>query len=824
VKTHTSERVRSFTAVTAVTAIVAVGTAVAVVSAIAWTASVSSQRRHDLAATTAGVRFAINLAVDRSTNVVDIVDALVQARPNLTNAELEAELGVVDIGANYPGSLAFAYVERVRPSALESYRRAVANDPPLGIPQIFLDPTGTVASSSDSDLCLTRLTVSEPGRHLAVLNQNLLPRVTTYLSPAFNWCGRQSMARLASSISSGDPLVLSAGSLLNRYGVTAHATAAARAAWRSLFLIINPVYQSESSLKTPAEHRRAFSGFAVGVFSAAEIVSSATTTAEHASVLIGYATKPFPAAVLYETGLDPPTTRGFTAASRSDDQWIVRVNLGSHSGAMSPLDEGLVVLAVGLVITALLAVLVTVLVRSRRSALVQVDQRTSELRYQALHDALTGLPNRLLIGDRARDLVERATSERTTVAVLFIDLDDFKMVNDTLGHRAGDELLIELAERLRAALPPSATIGRLGGDEFVVVHAGGSNENLVQLATDLQNAIHEPFRLGVDGRSLFTMSASIGIATGVNSDSDALFRDADIALYRAKELGKGCHVMFRAEMHEAAQHKLALELELRQAFEQRQFLLLYQPIVDLRTGKIKGLEALLRWRHPTRGIVSPAEFIGVLEASELIIDVGRFVLHEACRQARAWHEAGHQVEISVNVAARQLRYDSLLDDVREACDDAAFDAQSLVLEVTESMLLLDTEGTARRLRALKALGIRIAIDDFGTGYSSLSYLREFPVDILKIDQSFVAQVDEDGGFFLDALVHLGRALGLSTVAEGIERRSQLAHLQYEQCDSGQGFLLSKPLTAEAATMLLGKSRSLFADLLPGPLTRARGRS
>ena len=309
--------------------------------------------------------------------------------------------------------------------------------------------------------------------------------------------------------------------------------------------------------------------------------------------------------------------------------------------------------------------------------------------------------------------------------------------------------------------------------------------------------------MGRASKANLSTSASIGVAAGLRDSPEELLRDADIAMYKAKSLGKNCHVVFEQEMHEVVKKQLALETDLPEAFANGQLFLVYQPIVDLTTGLPRDVEALLRWRHPERGVVGPLEFIPVLESSELIVEVGRFVLTEACRQVKAWHDLGHLVGVSVNVAPRQLHYDVLIDHVREALQAAGLDPRYLTIEVTESMLMIDSKKTAKRLSALSALGVRIAIDDFGTGYASLSYLREFPADILKIDRSFVAHLATSAGSnFLDALVHLGKSLGLLTIAEGIEQMSQLKHLRHEGCDWGQGFLFSKPLPPEEIAQVI----------------------
>ncbi len=310
-------------------------------------------------------------------------------------------------------------------------------------------------------------------------------------------------------------------------------------------------------------------------------------------------------------------------------------------------------------------------------------------------------------------------------------------------------------------------------------------------------------------------SASIGIATGLYDSPDELLRDADTAMYGAKSMGKNCHVVFRQEMHEALKNQLAMETDLADALAKKEFFLVYQPIVDLETGAPRDVEALLRWRHPERGVLGPLDFIAVLESSDLIIDVGRFVLMEACRQVRTWHNLGRPVGISVNVGARQLRYDVLIEHVREALQSTGLDPRYLTLEVTESTLMVDPKTTAQRLSALSDLGVRIAIDDFGTGYASLSYLQEFPVDTVKIDRSFVAQLDTStGSDFLDALIHLGKSLHLVTIAEGIEEISQLNHVKLQGCHLGQGFLFSKPVPAAEIERIITTARYLVGDPLP----------
>jgi diguanylate cyclase (GGDEF)-like protein/PAS domain S-box-containing protein len=450
---------------------------------------------------------------------------------------------------------------------------------------------------------------------------------------------------------------------------------------------------------------------------------------------------------------------------------------------------------------------VTAAVQDRRrlnDALMLVEEKSGELRFQALHDFLTGLPNRALILDRAEQMLARGRRHHIQVAALFVDLDHFKNINDSLGHAAGDELLKAVAVRLAGAVRDSDTVGRLGGDEFVVLAEGDSlDAGSGLVAQRLLDVLREPFTLHtIEGRPTpYPISASIGIADGDRTQAEDLLRDADLALYKSKAAGRNRYTVFETEMQTALQDRLILEADLRAALDAGQFYLDYQPTFNLFDTSTVGVEALLRWAHPTRGTVAPLQFIATLEDTGLIVPVGRWVLTEACRQGAAWHHDGLPLSVSVNVSARQLEAGSFPHDVTTALADSGLPPGALVIEITESILMRDAEATIARLTSLKATGIRIAIDDFGTGYSSLAYLRQFPVDVLKIDQSFVTGVtnSDQGEALLHTLVQLGKRLGLQTVAEGIETRDQLRTLQLQDCDTGQGFLIAKPMTPAAIT-------------------------
>ncbi len=430
------------------------------------------------------------------------------------------------------------------------------------------------------------------------------------------------------------------------------------------------------------------------------------------------------------------------------------------------------------------------------------------LAHRALHDPLTGLANRQLILDRAEQMLVRSRRTCDPVAAYFIDLDNFKDANDSLGHEAGDKLLQAVAGRLVAMLRASDTVGRLGGDEFVILAEGvslASGSTLV--AERIREVLRNPFCIeGYEGLPI-TVTASIGIASGDRPSAQELLRDADIALYRAKAAGRGCSVLFEPAMQSAAHDRIELKSELDSALANDQFFLLYQPIFDLESVRIRGVEALIRWRHPTRGVLPPDLFIPVLEDSGMIVDVGRWVLDQACAQAASWYDQGFRMTMSVNVSMRQLESDALVDDVRRALTESHLAPSSLIIEVTESSLMRDANATVTRLNRLKEIGVLIAIDDFGTGYSSLAYLRQFPVDVLKIDRSFVATMDgaPESNALIHTLVELGRTLGLETLAEGIAESSQLDGLRNELCDRGQGFIFSRPVEPEAIEAFLFQS-------------------
>ncbi|QIN79351.1 EAL domain-containing protein [Rubrobacter marinus] len=437
----------------------------------------------------------------------------------------------------------------------------------------------------------------------------------------------------------------------------------------------------------------------------------------------------------------------------------------------------------------------------------------NRLAHQAFHDPLTGLPNRALFADRLAHALARlerrgeAPGAKGSVAVLMVDLDNFKVINDSLGHDAGDELLVEVADRLRGCVRPADTVARLGGDEFTLLLEDLSGVGEAALvAKRILAAFVPPFAVG--GQEIF-VTTSVGIApggSGPSGEPEDLLRSADLAMYGAKRSGKAKYEIFDPSMGAEAHARLGLENDLRRAVGNggAEFRVFYQPKVLLETGEIFGFEALLRWRHPERGVVGPDEFIPLAEETGLIVDLGRRVLREACRQAKTWQgEAAPGLVVGVNLSARQFQDPNLVGDVSAVLAETGLAPDSLVLEITESVVMDDAPVAAGTLAALKDLGLRIAVDDFGTGYSSLSYLKRFPVDYLKIDRSFVDRIeDSDVEAIVSAMIDLAAALGLRVIAEGVEEEGQRSRLETLGCELAQGFLFSKPLPALDAARLL----------------------
>jgi len=432
-----------------------------------------------------------------------------------------------------------------------------------------------------------------------------------------------------------------------------------------------------------------------------------------------------------------------------------------------------------------------------------------QVKHLAFHDPLTNLPNRLLFNDRLTLAVAQAHRHAQRLAVLFLDLDRFKVINDSLGHSVGDELLRQVAERIQEHVREGDTVARLGGDEFTLLVPGiTAEEDAAKIARKICEAIHDPF--WIDGRELFvTTSVGVSVYPSDGHDAETLVRNADSAMYRAKEQGRDNYQLYTPAMNAKAIERLSLESRLRQAVANDELELHFQPFIDLKTAELLGAEALLRWRHPDLGLIPPGEFIPIAELSGLIVPIGEWVLRTACAEARKWHEKGFRtLTVSVNLSSRQFQQSDLVSQVTQALDETGLEPNKLDLEITESNAMQNAEHSINTLWGLKKQGVRISMDDFGTGYSSLNYLKRFPIDRIKLDQSFVRDLpsDKDDAAIAMAVIAMGRSLELEVIAEGVETEEQLAFLKGHECDQLQGFLLSKPLTPDAFGRFLDESR------------------
>ncbi|MFZ2752772.1 MAG: EAL domain-containing protein [Lysobacteraceae bacterium] len=435
----------------------------------------------------------------------------------------------------------------------------------------------------------------------------------------------------------------------------------------------------------------------------------------------------------------------------------------------------------------------------------QVQSAKVQLEHLVHHDVLTDLPNRTLLQDRLGQAIELARRQDRQLAVMFMDLDQFKHINDSLGHAVGDQLLQSVAERLMGCVRHLDTISRQGGDEFVLLlpyieHA----EDAAFTAQKILVALAQPHRID---ENTIHIGASIGISIYPDDGQDAetLIKCADSAMYHAKENGRNNYQFFEQGMNVRAVERQFIEGGLRRALELQEFVLHYQPKINLHNGAIVGVEALIRWRHPQRGLLSPVQFVPIAEDCGLILPIGRWVLREACRQARAWQDAGlPPITVAINTSAAEFRADDFLDNLRATLEASRLEPRFLELELTESVLMRDAEATGSVLHALADLGIKLAVDDFGTGYSSLSYLRRFPIDTLKIDQSFVSRMthNPDDAAVVGAVISMAKSLRLRVIAEGVETAEQAAFLQTQHCDEGQGYLFGRPVAAEALASLL----------------------
>jgi diguanylate cyclase (GGDEF)-like protein len=749
------------------------GTALGARAAVSVEHDKSAQARETEATEIAG---ALTLGLRREQDLVVSATALVVGT-GVRDSGIGQWARAVDAFDRYPEVAGLAFVRYVTAADLPAYRAASLAE--------TRRTTGTAGT----------FTVTPPGArpYYCFLLDVATRKATQPVPPGYDVCPATT-ARLLRSRSSGqvsvDPVTFEGSAML--------------------LAVQTPVYSTPSIPPTPAARRAAFVGWLGMSVDPAVVLAAAAVGHDDVSVTMRYVREG--ADVAFSDGRP---ANGRTVVTRDiGDGWFAAIAAPVVSASLLAGEDARWIVLAGVLMSVLLGTLLLMLSTGRIRAVRMVAERTGELQHQALHDALTGLPNRALIVDRVDWALARARRQDTPIALLFVDLDGFKGINDTYGHAAGDQMLTAVSTRLVGALRESDTVGRLGGDEFVVLVEGDSlADGPEMVARHIREALSEPFPVpGHPGLTIVTR-ASIGVAVGLRATAGDMLRDADVALYEAKSAGKDRHVVFASAMQIAVQDRLELEMDLRGALDRDEFALAYQPTVDLRTRSITGVEALIRWNHPVRGLVMPDTFIPLAEETALVVPIGRWVLNAACRHAAAWQARGRPLPVSVNISGRQLDDDvDFVADVRDALAVTGLDPGSLTLEITETMIMRDAEASARRLRALKALGVRLAIDDFGTGYSSLAYLQQFPVDALKIDRSFITGIatSQEAGALIRTLVQLGKTLGLETLAEGIEDDDQLAALCGLGCDSGQGYLFARPLAPEALQALVESMPALVA--------------
>jgi diguanylate cyclase (GGDEF)-like protein len=729
------------------------------------------QKAHQAAITTS-LEIASNLtmAIQHEQDLAVSAGAFVVGNPDASQAEFLQWTNSIHAFDRYPELQGIAEMELVPASQLNAFAARAEADPAGN-----LGPGGTlqiVPAGTRPYYCLITVAQGRPAL-------NAIP-------PGLDYCDTVLGPGLMKARDSGEGAYLPSGV---RTG--------------ALLVVGTPIYRGGVVPTTVQARRDAFIGW-TGTEVLPNVVL-ATAVKGHPGNAVAFRYANGSSKATFKAGLAPAGAHSTTINLHNG--WSVQVFGAATGGGVLVNGNALSLLLAGLVLSLLLGAFIYMLGTSRSRALQLVHERTNQLHHQALHDSLTGLPNRALILDRIGQMLARGRRRPTPVAVLFLDLDNFKDINDTLGHRAGDELLAGVGSRLASALREGDTVGRLGGDEFVILTEGASLAGGAGMVADrILDALSTPFEIA-DSDVPLAVTASIGIAEGDRSTPEELLQDADIALYQAKAAGKRRAVSFAPSMQAAVDDHRRLEVDLQDALLADQFFLEYQPTIDLSTGVFTGVEALIRWHHPERGIVQPDDFIPALESTGIIIPVGAWVLQEACRQGARWHEQGYRFTVSVNVSARQLERDRIIDDVHHALRLSEFDPGSLILELTETALMHDVQGTIVRLELLKALGVRIAIDDFGTGYSSLAYLRQFPIDVLKIDRSFVSGIADttESAALVHTLVQLGKVLGLETIAEGIETDDQRIRLEDEQVDTGQGFLFARPLSVDDVDRFLGAS-------------------
>ncbi len=765
--------------------IVTVGLGASALLAAEWRASGLEANHQAFASEAVDLSNSLDATLKSTMSLTRAMRSIATMEPQASETRFLQWYEQLQRDAGVQNDVVTALIEPIPASQLAAFRRQAEADPAfravLGGRFQILPP------GRRSVYCLTRAIVGDPA------TISLYPGLVDYCAPVVSNIGHSPVAALAA-------LATDTGTFV--------ATALPGFGRRSIVAVGAAVYRLGAPVATVSERRRAFIGSVGTTFDAGALVQRLLDR-PNLKLTLEHSNPGGPVESVSHAGSNQRGLSGiYSERIALHEGWSV-VASGTAEQPVTANARAALAFGVGVLITALAYLLYNVLARSRQRAWGLVGERTGELEYSALHDPLTDLPNRELVLDRAEQILARARRLGVPATALFMDIDDFKQINDRHGHQIGDEVLRHVGARLRSVLRDNDTVGRLGGDEFVMlVDPVGFDATPDLLAQRILDVLRQPIELS--GHAPLEISASIGIATGMPGTAENLMQDADLALYKAKALGKNGFARFESAMHVAAQDRIHLEMDLGEALANRELYLVYQPMLELETELVVGVEALLRWRHPRDGVIAPDAFIPIAEDSGLIIPIGRWVLEEACRQGAAWHAAGHTMGISVNVSTRQLERTEFAEEVRQALRSSRLEPEKLTLEITETVLMRRPDVTARLLSELKSLGVSIAVDDFGTGYSSLAYLRQFPVDSLKIDRTFITGLarSDEAQALAHTLIQLGKALGLQTLAEGVEDRAQALALRGEGCDLVQGYLFARPLAVDALEKFLKEELAL----------------
>ncbi len=757
--------------------IVLVGICASAFLAVEWRSSAVEANRKAFESTATDLSGTLASKLDSDIALTRTMRAIATMEPNTGEVRYLQWYKQLRRGAHSTAGVGIVLIQPISAAHLPAFRRESEADPAFR--ELLGGKFQIVPPGNRPIYCLNKAILGAPGPKISY------PTLLDYCAPVLPGIGRSPYPALIRTARDRGSFIVTPVTNFGQGSVVGIGAA---------------VYRPGASLATVAARRAAWTGLIGTSFDSAALIKPLLLGRHSLTMALYHKNSDGPLQLIGRVGAHPHSrSPGYFDRLNLGEGWVVEVS-GVANSPLRAGAQGLVAFGLGLLVTVLIFLLYRVLSRSRQRAWGLVGEKTGELAYQALHDSLTDLPNTSLVLDRAEQILARARRLDIPVTALSMDIDGFQQVNDRFGHHAGDEVLRQVGGRLKTALRDNNTVGRIGGDEFVMlVDPPGLNAAPELIAERVLDVLRHPIQLPEPSVPQISVTASIGIATGLPDSAESLLGDADIALGRAKAGGKDGYVKFESRMHTATRDRMELETDLAGALAGEEFFLVYQPVVALAGERVVGVEALLRWRHPTKGVISPDAFIPIAEENGMIVSIGRWVLEQACLQGADWQQQGYGLNLSVNVSARQLERADFVEEVRTSLGNSGLDPATLTLEITETVLMRKPDATALLLTELKALGLRVAVDDFGTGYSSLAYLRQFPVDSLKIDRTFITglETSSEGHALAHTLIQLGKALGLQTLAEGVEQQSQVLALQREGCDLAQGFLYSRPLTPQA---------------------------